>query len=160
MKKVVAMICAVMVIGTATQASAGVRDVESSSQGSCGESIEPTRTFAVKVRALDDEYRIGEEAKFRVRVSRILGGQDVGPVEGVSVAVGVDLGEVYLRDSGFTDPDGRTLVKVAIKRYAVTGPADVSASARKLIAIEAPCGSQFEYEYGSVSKNNLFRVVR
>ena len=164
MKKVVAMICALLVVGPAAIASAAVPDARVSSndglESGCGDRVEPTRTFAVKLRVLDDEYRIGEKARFRVRVHRILGGQDVGPVEGVQVAVGVDLGDVHLRDGGVTDSHGRASVEVALKRYAPAGRADVTASASKLIAIDVPCHSQLEYEYGAVSKRNLFRVVR
>lgn len=48
----------------------------------CGEQVEPTRTFPVKLRVLDDEYRIDEKARFRVSVHRVVRRQDVDPVEG------------------------------------------------------------------------------
>ncbi len=164
MKKVVAMICALLVVGPAAIASAAVPGAHVSSkdglESGCADPVEPTRTFAVKLRVLDDEYRIGEKARFRVLVHRILGGQDVGPVEGAQIAVAVSLDDVTLWDGGVTDSYGRTLVKVALKRYAPAGRADVSASASKLIAINIPCHSQLEYEYGSVRKREFFRVVR
>ncbi|MDQ3645596.1 MAG: hypothetical protein M3345_01520 [Actinomycetota bacterium] len=159
MKKIAATICAVMVIGTTTQASATVREVQVSSQDGCGDSTEPTRTFGVKLRVLDDEYRIGEKARFRVRVHRILGGQDMGPVEGARVGVGVSLGDRYLWESGVTDPHGRASIEVALRRHTPAGWADVAASAARLIAIDAPCHSQLEYEYGDVRERELFRVV-
>lgn len=161
MKRVVAMICALLVVGPAAVASAAVAGPRVSKDGwgsGCGEQVEPTRTFAVKLRVLDDEYRIGEKARFRVRVHRILGGQDLGPVEGAQVAVAVSLGDMNLWVDGVTDSSGRTSVTVALKRYVPAGRADVSASASKWIAIDVPCHS--EYEYGSVTKRGLFRVVR
>lgn len=164
MRKIVAMMCAVLVVGPAATVSAAVPDVSVSSEdrleSGCADPVEPTRTFAVKLRVLDDEYRIGEKARFRVRVHRIVGGQDVGPVEGAEVAVGVSLGDVYLWGDGMTDSYGRTSVEVALKRYAPAGPADVWASASRLVAIDLPCNSQLENEYGSVTKRGLFRVVR
>lgn len=163
MKKVVAIMCALLVVGPAAIALAAVPGPRVSNKGlesACGEQVEPSRTFAVKLRVLDDEYRIGEKARFRVRVHRIVGGQDVGPVEGAQIAVAVSLGDVYLWDGGVTDSSGRTSVNVALKRHAPAGRADVSASASKPTGIDTPCQSQLEYEYGSVSKRALFRVVR
>ena len=119
----------------------------------------PNHTFVVKVRVLDDKYQLGEKAKFRVRVHRVVEGQDLGPVEGAEVGVGVTLGDVYLTGGGMTDAEGRTLVKVALKKYAPAGLADAFVYASKLVT-DVPCHLEYEYEYGEVRKLGLFKVVR
>ena len=125
----------------------------------CADPIEPTRTLGVDVKVLDGRYQLGEKARFRVRVHRVVEGQDLGPVEGARVAVGVSLGDVYLIGGGWTDESGRTVVKVALRRYAPPGLADVLVHASKFIA-DLPCHMNYEYEYGSVEKLGFFKVVR
>lgn len=158
MKKVVATISAVLVLGVAGAASAAGSTAGSSSR--CMDGSERTRTFDVKVKVLDEVYRLGEKAEFQVRVHRVVDGQDLGPVEGADVAVGIELGDVYLIDGGTTDAQGKASVKVALKQYARPGLADVTATASKLVAADVPCHFGDEYEYGDTKKPGLFRVVR
>lgn len=127
---------------------------------SCDGADEPTRTFKVRVRVGADAYELGENAKFYVTVNRVVEGQDMGPVAGAEVAVGVSLGDVYLTAGGWTEEDGRAVVKVRLKNYAPPGLADVLVFAQKMNA-DLPCHmQQYENEYGDVEKLGLFRVVR
>lgn len=128
-------------------------------QSSCGGADEPTRTFKVRVKVAADAYELGQNAKFYVKVNRVVEGQDLGPVAGAEVAVGVSLGDVYLTGGGWTEEDGRAVVKVRLKNYAPTGLADVLVYAQKMVT-DMPCHMQYENEYGDVEKPGLFRVVR
>lgn len=131
----------------------------SASPVGCADPTEPTRTLAVDVKVLERRYHLGEKATFVVRVNRSIEGHDLGPVYGARVVVGVTLGDVHLVGGGWTDEEGRALVKVALKLYAPPGLADVFVHASKFIA-DMPCHVNYEYEYGAVEKLRFFRVVR
>lgn len=164
MKRLVALISALLAVGLVGSASAAALHPTAVGKGggqpACADETDPTRTFVVKVKVLDEEYRIGQKAKFVVRVKRVVAGGDLGPVEGAQVGVGVAVGDVYLRDGAVTDTDGRALVEVPIKRHTPAGRADVDAEAWKMTGIDTPCNSKLEYEYGDVTELGLFRVVR
>lgn len=118
-----------------------------------------TRTFDVRVRVAEDVYKLGETAKFRVKVTRTLHGEVVGPVEGASVVLGVALDESFLAGGATTDADGKAVVAVHLKRYASPGLADVFAYAEKQ-HVDLPCSWDYEREFGDVEERGLFRVVR
>lgn len=120
---------------------------------------QPTRTFEVEVRAARDVYQLGEKARFRVKVTRVLHGEVVGPAEGAHVGVFVTLDDVLLTGDAVTDTKGRAVVKVLLRRYAPTGFADVTTYARKETA-DLPCHWEYEHEFGDVEEHDLFRVVR
>lgn len=164
MKRLVASISALLAVGLMGSASVAALHPtavgKSGGQPACANETEPTHTFVVNVKVLDDEYRVGQKAKFVVRVKRVVAGRDLGPVEGAQVGVGVALGDVYLRDGAVTDSNGRAVVEVSIKRYTPAGWADVGTQAWKMTGIDIPCNSKLEYEYGDVTKLGLFRVVR
>ena len=129
------------------------------SQLDCVHKGEKNRTFQLTVRALENVYKIGENAEFRVRVARVIDGQELGPVEGADVSIEISLGDVSLFGGSITDEEGRALVKVRLKKYASAGSADVYAQARKQTA-DIPCHSELEYEFGDIELKGLFRVVR
>lgn len=120
---------------------------------------EPTRTFDVRIKVVEDVYRLGETAQFRVKVTRALHGQRVAPAEGAEVSVTIDLGDVTLAGGAVTNDEGRALVKVLLRDHASTGWADVAAHAHKH-TVDVPCHSELEQEFGSVEKGDLFKVVR
>ncbi|MDQ3963976.1 MAG: hypothetical protein M3277_08725 [Actinomycetota bacterium] len=135
--------------------------VASASDSACQKphDSQATRTFGVQVRVIEDVYRLGEKAEFPVKVTRVLHGEVVGPVEGAEVAVDVDLGDVNLVGGAVTNADGKAVVNVLLRRDAPTGFADVTAYAHKHTA-DLPCHSELEQEYGDVEKGDLFRVTR
>ncbi len=118
---------------------------------------QPTRTFAVSVRALDDAYAIGEVAKFSVRVRRVVHKANLGPVEGAQIALYVSRGDLVAAGGAVTDADGRAIVKVQLKKYMPAGPADVNVFASRQTA-DHPCHSEYEYEFGDVEALGLFRI--
>lgn len=120
---------------------------------------QPTRTFEVRVRVAEDVYHLGEKARFRVKVTRVLHGQVIGPAEGAHVGVFVTLDDVLLAGDAVTDAKGRAVVKVLLRRYAPTGFADVIVTATKQTA-DLPCHWEYEQEFGDVEERDLFRVVR
>lgn len=150
----------VVVVGLFLAASA-LAPVAKASDADCEKphDTQPTETFAVSVRALEDVYRVGETAEFRVKVTRELHGHVVGPAEDADVFVTVDLGDVVFSGGAITDAEGKAVVKVLLKSYAPTGLADVFVYAHKDTA-DLPCHSELEHEFGDVQKNDLFRVVR
>jgi hypothetical protein len=137
----------------------GLASVAGASESACPHKSEPTQTFDVTVRPLKDVYEVGETAKFLVRVTRVVDGNELGPVEDAQVITGLTLGDVYLGGGATTDEDGRAVVKVRIKRYAPAGSADALVTASRQIA-DAPCHSRFENEYGDIEAEDLIRVTR
>ena len=119
-----------------------------------------TDTFSVTVKVDEDLYALGETAKFYVQVNRVVEGQDLGPVGGARIGVGVTLDDVHLIGGGITGEDGRSVIKVRIKDYASPGLADVWVSASKRLIDVPGCHLQYEYEYGDIEKLRLFRVSR
>jgi len=122
------------------------------------------QTLAVKVRTDKDSYRPGDVARFRVLVMRAAQtdevgdgiSQDVGPVEGAEVALGVTVKGVSLAGGGISDEDGRTTIRMSIARRVPTGSADVLASATAE-TVDVHCVPK---EAGHVEKPDLFRIVR
>lgn len=147
---VTALVLAVSVLAPVAGASDACQDPHDT---------QPTRTFDVQVRAVDDVYRIGETARFRVKVTRVLHGQVVGPAEDAEVAVNVDLGDVALAGGAVTNAEGKAVVDVLLRRYAPTGWADVAAYAHKHI-VDLPCHWELEQEFGDVEESDLIRVER
>lgn len=120
---------------------------------------QPTRTFEIRVRVAENVYHLGDKARFRVNVTRVLHGQVIGPAEGAHVGVFVTLDDVLLAGGAVTDAKGRAVVKVLLRRDAPTGFADVTAYASKQTA-DLPCHWEYEQEFGDVEERDLFRVVR
>lgn len=146
-------IAGVVLIGSLVAGTAGA------SQQQCAHPHDgqPTRTFSVSVRALDDVYAIGETAKFRVRVRRVVHETDLGPAAEAKVGVSVSRDGFVVGGSAITDDQGRAIVKVKLKRYMPAGLADVRVSARRQ-TVDHPCHSDFEYEFGEVQAPDLFRI--
>lgn len=163
MKKGVALISAMFVLGLAGGASAasldGSRISQDQGQTACSSDKSSLETLRVRVSVAERLYSLGEKAKFFVRVSRVVQGQDLGPVTGANVGVAVSLGDSHLMGGGVTDEEGRSVVHVKLRRFATPGSADVLGFASSLVA-ELPCHFAYEYESGTVEKPGLFRVAR
>jgi hypothetical protein len=163
MKKGLALITALFVVGIAGSASAaldqsGTSHYQAPTACSSGDKSS-METLRVRLAAAERVYSLGEKAKFFVKVNRVVAGQDLGPMRGADVRVGVTLGDTYLMGGGITDALGRVVVQVKLERLAGPGIADVSGTASSLVA-ELPCHLAYEYEYGSVEKLGLIRVDR
>ena len=118
---------------------------------------QPTRTFSLSVRALDDAYEIGDTAKFSVRVRRVAHEENLGPVEGAQVAVYVSRADIVAAGGAITDGEGRAIIKVQLKRNMPAGLADVNVYASRQ-TVDHPCHSEYEYEFGDVETQDLFRI--
>ncbi len=92
----------------------------------CGDVNLRVRTFHVEARWTSKTYRIGDVAKLEVKVTRPAHedpATDEGeplpapppreePAEGVTVGVGVMVGDVFLNGGAITDAQGEAVVKV------------------------------------------------
>lgn len=119
-----------------------------------------TRTFEVDVRADRAVYEVGDRAVFRAKVTRVVDGQAVGPVEGARVGFTADVGDTKVAwGAAVTDAEGKAVIKSRIGDHAFPGWADVWAFAEKE-TVDLPCHWEEESEFGESELPDLFRTVR
>lgn len=120
-------------------------------------------TFHVEMDKTKATYRIGEVVKMRLTVTRPAKEDPAGqgtpmdrpyvePVEGADIAIGTEVGDVYLSGAGKTGSDGTAEVKIKIENYAPPGEwATTGVFARKVV-VSSPCATIEEYGHTQVRR--------
>lgn len=121
-------------------------------------------TLHLEVAETKPVYRIGEIAEIKVTVTRPAKEDPLGngipmdrpyvePAEGVTVGVGLHIGNVFLPGAAMTDARGVAKIKIKIASYAPAGQwADMSVYAWKVVQ-ETACASVQEYGYKSLPRH-------
>jgi hypothetical protein len=132
----------------------------------------PVRTFFVEWKWDKKAYKIGQTAKLSMTVTRPSDkdpatddGQPLPvdrpttlPAEGVTVGVGIYVGDVFLSGGGTTDADGKVVAPVKITSYTRPGTADQTIYAFKRYLTETRCVYIQEFEY--IHTAGVFKVTR
>ena len=137
-----------------------------------GDVTVPVRTFFVDWKWDKKSYRIGQTAKLAMTVTRPSDKDPVSddgqplpadrptsaPAEGVTVGVGIYVGNVFLSGGGITDAEGKVVASVKVQPYTKPGVADQTIYAFKRYLTETRCVYVQEYEYIHTAK--VFKVLR
>jgi hypothetical protein len=132
----------------------------------------PVRSFYIDWKWDKKGYKIGQTAKLSVTVTRPSDKDPVSdegeplpvdrptatPAEGVTVGVGLYIGDVFLSGGGTTDAEGKVVAPVKIQKYARPGSADQTIYAFKRYLTETRCVYLQEFEY--VHTTGVFKVTR
>lgn len=86
-------------------------------------------TLAVRYSAPRDVYRLGETVETTVQVTRTVENLELGPVEGVTVAVTLGKGSLISIGSAVTDEDGQAVVRVRLEDKLRPGGVDAYGTA-------------------------------
>jgi hypothetical protein len=143
-----------------------------SCSGKNGDVTFPVRSFHVDWKWDKKSYKIGQTAKLSVTVTRPSEKDPVTdegqpmpaespvsePAEGVTVGVGLYIGDVFLSGGGITDADGKLVAPVKIQSYTKPGTADQTIYAFKRYLTETRC--VYVQEFGYVKESKVFKVVR
>ena len=107
-------------------------------------------------------YAVGDVAHFNIVITRSLKtdeheeGEDLGPVEGADVMLGLSAGTTTLGARGITDPAGALGLSMRIPAGTPRGPADVLAFAKKE-TVDVEC---VPHESGHFDAEGLIRIRR
>ena len=126
------------------------------------------KTFHLVIHPQKKAYKVGDVAKIHVNVTRPAKEDPLGngipmeapnqmAAEGVSVGVGLRVGDVFLFGASYTDENGDATVKVELKDYTPGGMAIADVFAWQK-ALDTPC-AKIE-ENGYQHSPNIFKVVR
>lgn len=132
----------------------------------------PIRSFNVEWKWDKKSYRIGQTAKLDLTVTRPShedpvtdDGQPLpvdppatAPADGVTVGIGLYVGDVFLSGGGITDADGKLTAPVKIQSYAKPGTADQTIYAFKRYLTETRC--VYVQEFGYVKTPKVFKITR
>lgn len=119
-------------------------------------------TFNISVTPSRDVYAVGEMARFEVQVTRAIKtdeheeGEELGPAEGVDVALNLNSGSVSLTDEALTDAEGKARIDLRLPLRARPGAADAFAVAEKE-TVDVEC---VPHEAGHFHAEELIRIVR
>jgi hypothetical protein len=126
------------------------------------------RTLHIDAKPTAKTFKIGRSAKVAVTVTRPSGEDPFGngvpvpsptfvPASDIYVGVGVNLGDVFLPAFGVTGADGKALVDIKLKDYAIPTKAQVSVYAYHT-DVDTAC-MRLE-ENGFKKFKNMFTVTR
>ena len=132
----------------------------------------PVRSFHVDWKWDKKAYKIGQTAKLALTVTRPSDKDPVTddgqplpvdrptsvPADGVTVGVGIYVGDVFLSGGGITDADGKMVASVKVQPYTKPGSADQTIYAFKRYLTETRCVYVQEFEYIHTTK--VFKVTR
>jgi hypothetical protein len=126
------------------------------------------RTLHIDAKATAKSFAIGRSAKVAVTITRPAGEDPLGngvqvpsptfvPASDIYVGVGVNLGDVFLPAFGVTGADGKAVIDIKLKDYAVPTKAQVSVYAYHT-DVDTAC-MRLE-ENGFKKYKNMFTVTR
>jgi hypothetical protein len=132
----------------------------------------PVRSFHIDWKWDKKSYKIGQTAKLSLTVTRPSDKDPVSddgqplpvdrptsaPAEGVTVGVGIYVGDVFLSGGGITDAEGKLVAPVRIQSYTKPGMADQTIYAFKRYLTETRCVYVQEFEF--VHTEGVFKVTR
>jgi hypothetical protein len=132
----------------------------------------PVRSFHIEWKWDKKSYKIGQTAKLSATVTRPSDKDPVSdegeplpvdrptsqPAEGVTVGIGLYIGDVFLSGGGITDAEGKIVAPVKIQNYAKPGSADQTIYAFKRYLTETRCVYLQEFEY--IHTDNVFKITR
>lgn len=166
----VACLAAVALGVTAPAASAGVAGANCSSKAN--DVTIPIRSFHIEWKWDKKSYKIGQTAKLDMTVTRPAHEDPVTdegqplpmeppastPADGVTVGVGIYVGDVFLSGGGITDADGKLVAPLKVQPYTKPGTADMTIYAFKRYLTETRCVYVQEFAY--IKAEKVFKVTR
>lgn len=158
------------VLGVSTSTAHAATPAACSSKN--GDVTVPVRTFYVDWKWDKKRYKIGQTARLSATVTRPSDKDPVSddgqplpvdrptsaPAEGVTVGVGIYVGDVFLSGGGTTDADGKVVASVKVQPYTKPGSADQTIYAFKRYLTETRCVYVQEFEY--IHTEKVFKVTR
>lgn len=123
-------------------------------------------TFEVTMKSVRKTYERGQSARINMTVVRPGKSDPLGqgipieppqqwPAEGVTVGVGLRIGDVFLAGFATTGADGKAVVEIPIRSYVPRGRALAIAQAVKR-QVDSPCATVEEFGY--TQSPSLFKV--
>ncbi len=135
----------------------------------CGSfEIVQLRTIHIDAKISKPVYKVGETAIFKLTLTRPAKEDPAGqgipmdppttqPADGVSIGIGLIVGDVYLWGLGMTDQGGKATIRIKLKSYTPAGIAQARAFGKKNIA-DSPC--LVIDEIGFLPMPNAFKEVK
>lgn len=114
-------------------------------------------TLNVRITSKPRTYRLGEQAKVRIVVTRKVQGEEI-PAEGIAVTGRLSQGDVTSYGVDQTDSEGRAVARIELEHFSV-GHIDAAADAWNPLAPDLPCFGEVG-EGGTAFRLDLIRLVR